>query len=108
MVIKLTDTAKKDLRDFLLYSKAYREENKHFYINSLVEYIKNLNQFPDLGKTLFKIKKIEIKQLVYKKHKILYYYDFNQIYIITIIHNSRDMSKVLKSIKKDLNNLFSK
>ena len=27
---------------------------------------------------------------------------------ITIIHNSREMRKVLKSIKKDLNNLFSK
>ena len=33
MVIKWTDTAKKDLHEFLLHAKAYKEENKHLYIN---------------------------------------------------------------------------
>lgn len=55
---------------------------------------------PNLGKKLYyKNKKIEIRQLVYKKHRIIYQIKNKQLYILAIIHIKQNFKKLIYSLK---------
>ena len=97
MVIKWSEFSKQNLQDFVNNSKMVSPIN---YVISLVEYAKYLTENPGLGKILCHINDLEIRQLVFKKHKILYHISYNQIYIISVVHSFQDLDKSLKFIKK--------
>lgn len=102
MVLTWNDNVKHDLQAYILHSRRNSKEKIYVYVNSLVDYVENLIQFPTLGKKLFIIKDLEIRQLIYKKHKIIYYQKFNKICILSVIYASKDFNSIFKEIKKVL------
>ena len=72
------------------------------YIKSLIEYVDFLSEQNYLGKVLCYINSFEIRQLIYRKHRILYHIFNDEIYIIAVIHASQDLETNLKFIKKFL------
>ena len=80
----------------LLQIKWYIEKDSEFYANKTVneinKRIENLLLFPEMGKVTNK--KENIRQIIYKSYKILYRFNSNKIYILHIIHHSRDISNL--------------
>lgn len=58
---------------------------------------------PKLGKIFFKYKKITIRQLLYRMHRIFYYIDNNEIIIIQVTHTRRNIENVIRIMKKYFN-----
>lgn len=85
---------KVDAKRELLQIKWYIEQDSRFYANKTVneinKRIKNLLLFPEMGKAVNK--KENIRQIIYKSYKILYKFDSKNIYILHIIHHSRNIS----------------
>lgn len=78
----------------LLQIKWYIERDSKFYANKTVneinKRIENLLLFPEMGKVVNK--RESIRQIIYKSYKILYKFDSKNIYILHIIHHSRNIS----------------
>lgn len=100
MVIKWSDFAKSNLEDFVRYSKL--EEPKE-YVNALVNSISKLKEFPESGKVLFCIRKIETRQLIYKMHRVIYRICDNEVHIGAVIHSSKDLESTLKFVNRYFN-----
>lgn len=99
MVIKWSDFAKTNLKDF--YSHTHMEtKNVTNYIKSLVNYVDCLAEQNYLGKVLCYFKSFEIRQLIYKKHRIFYYIFDDEIRIIAVVHAMQDLKSTLKNIQK--------
>ena len=80
----------------LIQIKWYIEQDSEFYanrtVNEINKRIKNLLLFPEIGKVINE--KRNIRQIIYKSYKILYRFNSNNIYILHIIHHSRDISNL--------------
>lgn len=44
----------------------------------------------------------EIRQLVYKKHIIIYHIKGNDIVILSVLHTKLDLGKALRKLKRDI------
>lgn len=100
MVIQWSKYAKNDLKSYFYNSKTHSKEKLKKYIYSLINYINLLQFSPNLGKTFYKYKNIQIQQLVFNIHKIFYYIQNNKIIIIHISNNSKDSIKIENFINK--------
>lgn len=80
----------------LIQIKWYIAQDSEFYANKTVneinKRIENLLIFPEMGKVINE--KRNIRQIIYKTYKILYKFDSENIYILHIIHHSRDISNL--------------
>ena len=80
----------------LVQIKWYISQDSEFYANKTVNEINkridNLLIFPEMGKVINE--KQEIRQIIYKSYKILYRFNSNKVYILHIIHHSRDISNL--------------
>ena len=99
MVINWSEFAIENLRDFIKITKIY---NIAEYTNELFEYTDNLINNNFLGKYILTSNSYEIRQLVFKNHKILYYVCDNEIRILALIHSSKDYGLILKQMLKYL------
>jgi toxin ParE1/3/4 len=89
-----SEKALKDLQEIHHYSKSqWSELQADKYYFDLVQSCRHLCSFPKLGK---KYDKLRIKPLGLKvfKHVIFYSTDAQNIYIIRVLHESRDLKKV--------------
>ena len=80
----------------LIQIKWYIAQDSEFYANKTVneinKRIENLLFFPEMGKVINE--KRNIRQIIYKSYKILYKFNSENIYILHIIHHSRDISNL--------------
>ncbi len=87
---------KKLAQQELLQIKWYIEQDSEFYANKTVNEINKridkLLLFPEMGKVIDK--EDNIRQIIYKSYKILYRFNSQKIYILHIIHHSRDISSL--------------
>lgn len=67
------------------------------YINKLVDYTETLEKMPKIGKKI----NYEIRQIIYKKHKIIYNIRAEDIVILAVIHTRLDLNKALKNLKRN-------
>ena len=100
MVISWSNFAIENLKEFTKISKINDIKS---YTNDLFEYIDNLINNNDLGKYVISINNLEIRQLIFKKHKILYCIVGSEIRILALIHESQNYTLALKYM---LTNLF--
>lgn len=84
---------KEEARQELLQIKWYIAKDSEFYVNKTIseinKRIKNLLLFPEMGKVIDKDN--NIRQIIYKSYKILYRFNSENIYILHIIHHSRNI-----------------
>lgn len=104
MILELSENAQQDIINFINKTCIQTEAKLTKYISGLLDYINSLTIFSYLGKTLFYINNIEIRQLLYGKHRIIYYLEPDRIIILSVIHTSRDIHKYTKFLKSHLNN----
>jgi len=103
MILELSENAQQDIVDFIKKTFIQTDAKLTKYISGLFDYIDMLTIFNHLGKTLFYIKNIEIRQLLFRKHRIIYCLEPNRIIILSVIHTHRDIHKSIKFLKNNLN-----
>ena len=99
MVIKWTPLSKEQLQNFMKISKA-EKHNIIKYVIELVNYTDSLLANNQMGKVLFILDKVEFRQLLYKKHRIIYYIKENEIQVISVIHTSQNLDKAINVLQK--------
>lgn len=97
MVIKWSDFAKDNMQDFIKNSKISSPKE---YIENLILNVSLLENYPEAGKILFYYNKIVTRQLIYKKHRIIYRIKDNEIHIGSVLHTSQDLESSLKFVNK--------
>ena len=96
-----TDRAVLHMEEFIKNAKADTENTARRYINGLIDYAEELDNMPKLGKiynTLFS--NYEIRQLIYKSHKVYYTIQKDDIVILAVLHSKMDIKNALKNILK--------
>jgi len=78
--------------------KSYIAQDSQYYSVELTEKIfgavEKLSGFPRLGREVPEIKKENIREIIYGNYRILYRIDTEVLYIIAIIHATRDFNQV--------------
>ena len=98
MEIVITKKAQTDLYNFFNISRPDTENYVISYIYDLIDYTELLSKFSQIGKIVDYIESFEIRQLLHKKHKILYTIYNSKIYILRFVHTSQNFN-----LKKNLN-----
>ena len=91
MVVVLTKTAKTQLKDF--------SDNSHYgkvkeYIEEMVKYVSTLENFEKLGINFGKYNTKQVRQLIYKKHRIFYNSSSDKVFNLSVIHMAQDLTEV--------------
>ncbi len=98
-----TKPAQKDVMEFINTAKPGTNSTIKLYFFKLSKYIEILNTMPYLGKKLdlFSLD-LNIHQIIYKSHKIIYLIIDSDIYILSVLHSKMDtltqISKIINSI----------
>lgn len=98
-----TDTAIRHITEFIDEANKGTETIAKEYMRKLVDYVAILEIMSEIGKKLDFILNYEIKQIIYRKHRILYHIKGRDIVILSVLHTRVDMNKVLNSIIKEIN-----
>ena len=93
MNIIITEPAQQDLENI----KTYIAKDSLFYadvfIQKLYAAIENLFPFPKIGKKVLETSNPSIRQIFHKDYRIIYQITPDIIYILAVIHGSRDITK---------------
>lgn len=94
------ETAINHITQFIDDAKSGTEQTAKKYIEKLIDYVEILNEMPNIGKTFAsKVHKYELRQLLYKKHRIIYYLNNDRVVILAVIHTRLDVKKAIDRIK---------
>ena len=97
------DNALSHITEFIDEAKEDTEETAKYYMKKLVDYVDILETMPELGKNIeYIISNYEIRQLIYKKHRIIYHIKGNDIVILSVLHTRLDLGKALRKLKRDI------
>ena len=100
MVIIWDKNARNDLKQYMKHSKIYTKDKLKNYINDLINYIDTLIISPYLGKSLYFHNSYEVRQLIYKMHRIFYYIKEDKIIISAVFHMERNVDDVIENINE--------
>ena len=94
------ETAINHITQFIDDAKSGTEQTAKKYIEKLIDYVEILNEMPNIGKTFAsKVNKYELRQLLYKKHRIIYYLNNDRVVILAVIHTRLDVKNAIDRIK---------
>ena len=99
MVIKWSDFAISNLQDFVEYSKLSSPKS---YAENLTNNVYTLENNPRAGKKLYYDGDEEIRQLVFKMHRIIYRIFNDEIHVLMVLNSNQDLQTTLKFIDKFL------
>lgn len=99
MVIQWSDFSKSNLKSFVKNSKLY---HPNIYIKSLVENVNILKSNPKSGKIIIIENEIEIRQLIFKMHRIIYHIENDLIRIDAVLHTNYDLDTSLDFINSSI------
>ena len=96
MVVIWQEEAREDLKEYSRKSRMQTTEKIQNYISDLIEYVDLLGNNPCMGKLFYTYRNIDVRQLLFKMHRIIYHIENDEIIIVKIIHTSRDIDNVIK------------
>jgi toxin ParE1/3/4 len=97
MQIKWTELALDDLvaiqsyisKDSILYAKQFIEQ--------IFNTVNHLKDFPEIGRRVPEAgERNDVRELIFQGYRIIYLMGINNIFVITVIHGSRDLSDIGK------------
>ena len=53
-----------------------------------------------MGKVMFKLNNVSFRQLLYKKHRIIYYIKKDEIQIVSVVHTSQSLDKAITILER--------
>ena len=97
-----TDTAVSHITEFIDNAREGTEKTAKSYMNKLVDYVTILEEMPNIGKKMdYMLFEYEIRQIIYKKHRIIYHLKNNNVVVLAILHTKLDIDSALKRLNKN-------
>lgn len=98
-----TDTAISHITEFIDEVREDTENTAKSYMTKLIDYTDILENMPEIGKKIdFVISNYEIRQMIYKKHRIIYHVEGKNAVILAVLHTRLDINKALNRLKRDI------
>lgn len=98
-----TDNAISHITEFIDNAREDTENTAKSYMSKLIDYADILDNMPELGKKLeFVISNYEIRQIIYKKHRIIYHIRNNDAVILAVLHGRLDINLAFKKLKREM------
>lgn len=91
MKIKWTEPAEKDLEELFLYIARDAEFYAEQFVEKLVETTNILIEQPKLGRKVPEADREDLRELIFQGYRIIYLIADITIYVVTVIHGSRDL-----------------
>ena len=92
MALEWSARARTDMRDL----RTYIAQDSPYYARRFVEKIFNaseiLTEHPQIGRKVPEADREDIRELLFQNYRIIYRIKAEQIYIVTVIHGSRDLA----------------
>ena len=93
MVIEWSYRARTDIRDL----KAYIAKDSPYYARRFIERIiasvEKLAEFPQIGRTVPEAEgRDDVRELLYQGYRIIYLTRPERVFMVTILHGSRDLA----------------
>ena len=87
-----TDKAVINIQEFIQNAREDTENTARNYMNKLVDYVESLDNMTEMGKKYESpFTNYEIRQLVYRSHKIYYTINKKDVVILAVLHSKLDM-----------------
>ncbi len=101
-IVNYTKPALQDLKNIHDYIAKDSVVNAKRFIQAIKDHITILNKYPEIGNQVFPNRYKNLRQLLHKAYRIIYYYENDVVTIITIHHQSRliENIKVVKDFTK--------
>lgn len=98
------DNAISNITDFINNTRDSTKESAKVYMKTLIDFVGILNIMPRIGKRVeYNVGNYELRQIIYKRHRIIYFLDSNKIIIIAVLHIRLNLEIALRILKnKDL------
>ena len=88
-----TNNAKKDLKNISDYIAKDSKYYANIFINKIQNAIKKLKNFCEIGRIVSEYSDKHLRELIHYNYRIVYKIIDKNIYIVTIVHSSRDFTK---------------
>jgi len=99
-----SESAQKDVMEFINTAKHGTKNTVKKYFFNLSTYIDYLNIMPYLGKKLNLFPyDLEIHEIIFKSHKVIYQVINSDVYILTIVHSKMHPKTIISKIIDILN-----
>jgi plasmid stabilization system protein ParE len=93
MQVRWTEPALEDMEGIQDYISKDSDFYARQFIERIFEVAKNLEDFPGLGRKVPETKEREdVRELIFQGYRIIYLHQADHVYIVTVIHGSRDLS----------------
>jgi len=96
-----TDNAISHIQEFIKEARTDTEKTAKAYMNKLVDYADSLDNMPKAGKKLEIISNYELRQLIYKSHRIIYTVKAEDIVVLAVLHTRLDIENSIKKMKRN-------
>lgn len=97
MQIEITEPALQNLTDIKEYIGHDSQYYANIFINTIFDRIDNILPFPKAGRIVPEYENQNIREIIYHNYRIIYliHEGADAIYILTVIHGSRDLNRHL-------------
>jgi plasmid stabilization system protein ParE len=96
MIIEISDLALQDLENI----KDYIKKDSKYYANLFIERIFTsmyyLTDHPKIGRIVPEFNIDYVREIFFESYRIIYKIQKDMIYIVTVIHGSRDLTRHIK------------
>lgn len=86
--------AREDFKNIYAYIAVDSVFHAKRFISALKEKIKILKDYPEIGSLVYPEKFKNLRQLLFKSYRVVYFFSGNVISIVTIHHQSRLLSNI--------------
>lgn len=93
MKIEWSARSRNDLRELKKYIGHDSPYYARRFIARIIANVEKLADFPDIGREVPEAEESEdVRELIFQGYRIIYLHQENHVYIVTVIHGSRDLS----------------
>jgi len=93
MQVRWSEPALEDMegiRDYIAKDSAFYAQQ---FIERIFDVTKNLENFPELGRQVPEAEeRDDVRELIFQGYRIIYLHQIDHVYIVTVIHGSRDLT----------------
>ncbi len=94
MTIEWTRSALADVRNLRNYIAQDSEAYADRFVARLIDAIEKAATFPSIGRKVPEADDEAIREILYRRFRILYRIDENRILVLMVIHGARDLNQV--------------
>lgn len=94
MKIEWTEPAELDLADIYAYIARDVPVYAEQFIDRIIETTSLLSEQPLMGREVPEAERGDVRELVFQSYRIIYLVETEHLYVVAVVHGSRDLSKI--------------